>query len=175
MRFLHKHIFTRFGTPRAIISDEGTHFVNKLLATLLAKYDVRHKVATPYHPQANGQDKFSNREINGVLEKVVYPNCKDFSKRLDDALWAYRTAFKTPLGMSQYRLVFGKACHLLVELEHRAYWAIQTLNMDLQLPGEKRMLQLNELEEMCLFSYENAKLYKEKKKMARQAYSTKSV
>ena len=91
-------------------------------------------------------------------------NRKDWSKRFDDGLWAYRTTFKTPLGMSRYHLVFGKACHLPVELEHRAYWALQQLNLDLQLAGEKRMLQLDELEEIRLFSYENAKLYKEKTK-----------
>ena len=86
MKFLHKHVFTRFGTPRALISDEGTHFVNKVLAALLAKYSVKHKIATAYHPQTNGQAEVSNREIKGILEKVVNPNRKDRSQRLDDAL-----------------------------------------------------------------------------------------
>ena len=85
-------------------------------------------------------------------------------KKIDDALWAYRTTFKIPLEMSPFRLVFGKACHLPVELEHKAYLETQQLNMDSKMADKKRILQLSELEEFCNEAYENAKIYKDKTK-----------
>ncbi|XP_022894087.1 uncharacterized protein LOC111408573 [Olea europaea var. sylvestris] len=105
------------------------------------------------------QVKVSNRELKRILEVTMSSSRKDWSKKIDDALWAYRTAFKISIDMSFYHLVFGKVCHLPVELEHRAYWAIKNLNFDLKMAGEKRLLQLNEMDELCLEIYGNAELY----------------
>ncbi|XP_039686963.1 uncharacterized protein [Medicago truncatula] len=164
IKLFKKVIFPRFGVPRVVISDGGSHFISRHFEKLLQKLGVRHKIATPYHPQTSGQVEVSNRQIKAILEKTVSTSRKDWSTKLDDALWAYRTAYKTPIGMTPFKLVYGKSCHLPVELEHKAYWAIRNLNLDPNLAGEKRKLQLSELEELRIHAYENARIYKERTK-----------
>ena len=154
----------RANHPLALITDGGTHFFNKLVDKVFKKYGVQHRTSLVYHPQANGQAEVSDREINSIMEKIVNRSRRDWSKKIEDALWAYRTTFKTQLGMSPFRLVYVKACHLPVKLEHRAYWATRLLNMDSKVAREKRMLQLSELDEFRNEAYENARIYKEKTK-----------
>ena len=109
---------------------------------------MKHKVATPYHPQTSGQVELANKEIKTILMKVVNSNKKDWSLKLLDSLWVYWIAFKKILGMSPYRIVYGKACHLPVEIEYKAWWVIKKLNLDLERVSLKRFLDLNELEEL---------------------------
>ncbi|XP_022859261.1 uncharacterized protein LOC111380028 [Olea europaea var. sylvestris] len=160
--FLKKYIFTRYSTSRAIISDRGKHFCNRQFEQLLSKYGVKNRVTTPYHPQTCGQVEVSNRQLKRILEVTVNSSRKDLLKKLD--FWTYRIAFKTPIGMSPFCLVFGKACHLPLEIKHRTYWAMKQLNMDLKTAGEKRLLQLNELDELRMEAYKNSKLIKERTK-----------
>nr|GFB87864.1 reverse transcriptase domain-containing protein [Tanacetum cinerariifolium] len=130
VKFL-KSLFSRFGTPRAIISDHGTHFFNDQFARVMTKYGVTHRLTTAYHPQTSGQVEVSNRGLKRILEMT------------------------TPIGCTPYKLVYGKSCHLPIELEHKAYWALKHVNFDLKTAGDHWKLQLNELNELRDQAYEN--------------------
>nr|GFB04299.1 reverse transcriptase domain-containing protein [Tanacetum cinerariifolium] len=130
----------------------------------MLKYGVTHHLATSYHPQTSGQVEVSNRGLKRILERTVGENRASWSNKLDDALWAFRTAYKTPIGCTSYKLVYEKVCHLLIKLEHKAYWALKHANFDLQTAGNHRKVQLNELNELCDQAYENSLIYKEKTK-----------
>lgn len=124
VKFLKK-LFFRFGTPRVIISDWGTHFCNSQFENTLKFYGVSHRTSTLYHLQTSDQVEVLNRELKRIFEKIVSHHRRDWADHLDDTLWAYRTTYKTSIEVTPYRLVYGKASHWLVELEHRAYWAIK--------------------------------------------------
>nr|GEW77166.1 reverse transcriptase domain-containing protein [Tanacetum cinerariifolium] len=129
----------------------------------MTKYAVTHRLSTTYHPQTSGQVKVSNRGLKCILERTVGGNRASWSDKLDDALWAFRTAFKTPIGCTPYKLVYEKSCHLPIELEHKAYWALKHANFDLKTAGDHRKLQ-HELNELRDQAYENYLIYKERTK-----------
>ncbi|GJT83650.1 retrovirus-related pol polyprotein from transposon TNT 1-94 [Tanacetum coccineum] len=135
----------------------------------MLKYGVTHRLSTAYHPQTSGQVEVSNRGLKRILERTVGENRASWSDKLDDALWAFRTAYKTPIGCTPYKLVYGKACHLPIELEHKAYWALKHTNFDVQTAGDHRKVQLNELNELRDQAYENSLIYKEKTKRIHDA------
>nr|GEX37487.1 reverse transcriptase domain-containing protein [Tanacetum cinerariifolium] len=112
----------------------------------------------------SGQVEVSNRGLKRILERTIGENRASWSDKLDDALWAFRTAFKTPIGCTPCKLVYEKACHLPIELEHKAYWALKHCNFDLKTAGDHRKVQMNKLNELCDQAYENSLIYKEKTK-----------
>ncbi|GJV55113.1 reverse transcriptase domain-containing protein [Tanacetum coccineum] len=159
VKFL-KSLFSRFGAPRAIISDRGTHFCNDKFDKVMSKYGVTHRLSTAYHPQTSGQVEVTNRGLKRILERTVGENRASWSDKLDDALMAFRTGLQDSKSEARpYQLVYGKSCHLPVELEHKAYWALKHANFDLKTAGDHRKLQLNELNELRDQAYENSLIY----------------
>nr|GEV24263.1 reverse transcriptase domain-containing protein [Tanacetum cinerariifolium] len=130
----------------------------------MQKFSVTHRLATSYHPQISGQVEVSNCDLKCILERTVGENRASWSDKIDDALWAFQTAYKTPIGYTPYKLVYGKACHLPIELEHKAYWALKHANFDLKTTSDHRKVQLSELNELHDQDYENSLIYKEKTK-----------
>nr|GFA13390.1 hypothetical protein [Tanacetum cinerariifolium] len=112
----------------------------------------------------SGQVEVSNHGLKRILEKTVGKNRASWLDKLDDALWAFRTTFKTPIGCTPYKLVYGKSRHLPIELEHRAYWALKHVNFALKTAGDHQKLKLNELNEIRDQAYENSVIYKKRTK-----------
>nr|GEY04539.1 reverse transcriptase domain-containing protein [Tanacetum cinerariifolium] len=136
--------------------------VVKFLKSLFSR--VTHRLSTAYHPQTSRQVEVTNRGLKRILKRTVGENRALWSDKLEDALWAFRIAFKTPIGCTSYRLVYGKSCHLPLELEHKAFWALKHANFNLKTTGDHRKLQLNKPSKLQDQAYENSLIYKERTK-----------
>jgi transposase InsO family protein len=147
-----------------VISDGESHFIDKRFEKYLMNHGIQHNVAPPYHPQTSGQAEMSNKQIKNILQKTVDQMEIKWKDKLPEALWAYRTTYKTPIVMSPYLLVYGKTCHLPVELEFKAHWAIKRWHMDFEAARTKWKMQLSELEEWREKVYHSAKIYKDRTK-----------
>nr|GEV19436.1 reverse transcriptase domain-containing protein [Tanacetum cinerariifolium] len=123
---------------------------------------VTHRLATAYHPQTSRQVEVSNRGLKCILKRTIVENRASWSKKLEDVLWAFRTDYKTPIRCTPYKSVYGKSCHLPIELKRKAYWALKHVNFDIKIMGDHQKLQLNELNEPHDQAYENYLIYKEK-------------
>ena len=96
--FLYNNIMTRFGCPIELVSDQGVHFLNKVIKILTKTHMISHKMSSIYHPQANGLAKSSNKILVKILKRTVSENRKDWDRKLNSALWAFRIAFKVSIG-----------------------------------------------------------------------------
>jgi hypothetical protein len=160
----HEVIFLRYGVPRIVISGGGLHFIDWTFRKALTEVGVDHRIATPCHPQTSSQAEISNKQIKNILKKTVNQIGRSWRNKLSEPLWAYWMAYKTLIDMTPYQLVYGKTCHLPIEFEHKAFWAIKMWNMDLKAAGTKMKIQIAELEEWRKKAYHSAKLYKERTK-----------
>ncbi|GKA06816.1 reverse transcriptase domain-containing protein, partial [Tanacetum coccineum] len=115
---------------------------------VMLKYGVTHRLSTAYHPQTSGQVEVSNRGLKRILERFIGENCASWFNKLDDALWVFRTAFKTPIGFTPYKVVYRKVCHRPIKLEHKAYWALKHCSFDRKTAGDHRKVQMNELNKL---------------------------
>ena len=143
-KFLYKYIATRYGLPTEIVSDQGLHFLNETIEFLLEKFMVVHKKLAPYHPQANGQAKSTNKILGAVLTKIVKDRRSNWELKLHAILWAYRVAYKTSIRTMPFNMVFGLHAILLME------FLIPTLRVakELNWTGHKLSERLEDLEKL---------------------------
>ncbi|XP_057856919.1 uncharacterized protein LOC131066224 [Cryptomeria japonica] len=147
-KFLYEEIFTRYGAPIEIVTDQGAQFTSTLITALVNKYNIRHRKSTPYHPQANGQAEITNRDLESILTKIVSLHRKDWSSRLFEVVWAYQTTWKTTIGFTPFEVVYGTKAMMHVEFEHKTLRIAIALDMILSAAQHDRILQLNALDEI---------------------------
>jgi hypothetical protein len=154
-KFLKENIFSRFGCPRELVSDRGTHFVNDVIMELTNKYKIKHRLTTPYHPRANGQTEKTNGILCKIITKTVQGSMSDWDSKLLNALWAYRTAYKVTTKFTPFQLVYGQEAILPIELELPSLRIALEERLDEPTSLEVRIAMLEKLDEIRGQAYLN--------------------
>jgi transposase InsO family protein len=139
LAFLFEDIFVRFGVPKELLTDGGPPFTSHKFESLLNKYHVFHRTTSPYHPQGNGQVESTNKVIEVILTKTVRENRMDWSDRLHEDLWAYRTTWRNTTSFSTYELVYEKSHVFLIEFEIKTLRTASKVNLDLTVAQMARL------------------------------------
>ena len=169
-KFLYEQIFKWYGVPRELVTDQGAQFTSNLIITVMKEYSIRHRKSSPYHPQANGQAEVTNREIDAILTKIVQLHKKDWSSRLNEAAWAYRTTQKTTTGFTPFQLVYGKTIVMPIDFEHKTLRTTLELNLSLPAAQEERILRLNSLDEMRKTTLNRIEIIQQQRKQWHDAH-----
>ena len=128
---MYEEIFTRYSVPKEIVTNQGAQFTSNLISALMKQYNIRHKKSSPYHPQANGKAEVTNHELENILTKIIYFHHRDWTSRLQEVVWSYRTTWKTTIGFTPFELLYGKVAMLLIEFEHKNLRTALELDIEL--------------------------------------------
>jgi hypothetical protein len=162
--FLQECIFSRFGYPREIVTNQGPQFTSRIIEEIMKEHNIHHRKSTPYHPQANGQAEVTNQELENILTIEISMNKKNWSKKLIEVAWAYNITWNTTTGLTPFELVYGKKVMLPIEFE---YWTLRTITeLDTDLPSTQREIlsELNALDEYIMQILFNTEVVNQQRK-----------
>ena len=146
-RFIYENIITGFGCPLTLISDQGSHFINKTIKHLTDQFHIDHRRSTTYHPQSNGAIEAFNKTLTKGLTKICNTNKDDWDEKIPAVLWAYRTAYKRSTDQTPFRLVYGQEAVVPLHFRQQTPIVAQLLHIDVEHARKDRLFQLSKLEE----------------------------
>ena len=169
--FLRENVFSKFGYPKELVTDQGSQFTSHMIENLLSQHKIKHRTSTPYHPQANGKVEVTKKVLEEILTKVISNNIKDWANRLVEATWTYNTTWKTTTRFTPYELFYGKKALLSIEFEYNTLRMVAQLDLDLTNAQQERLLQLNGFDEFIM----HALLHTEVTQVQRKIWHSKNI